>query len=228
MALPICLLQRNFLHLGCQENDFYPEEDISASLKQQVKEELDLQGAKKNDAAAETKRLKSNKVRNRILITIGIILGVLILFSLFLVGTKTGRKLIYRFAGGYIYDQLDKDQTVPANSNLPSDNTQTSGTQTGGNTAGNTQSTPGLRQESYVTNYLIFGIEEIEGASNTDSMMIASINTMVDTVKLTSLLRDTYIELPGEKPRKLNAIYDAVGAGLDAVFVVSSLGFAVG
>jgi LCP family protein required for cell wall assembly len=68
------------------------------------------------------------------------------------------------------------------------------------------------RQEDYVTNYLIFGIEEFGGARNTDSMMIATVNTKDDTLKLTSLLRDSYVDIPDHNSNKLNSAYSRGGA----------------
>ena len=55
-------------------------------------------------------------------------------------------------------------------------------------------------------NYLIFGIEEFGGARNTDAIMIGSVNTKDNTVKLTSS-KDSYVEIPGYKPHKLNSAY---------------------
>jgi len=73
---------------------------------------------------------------------------------------------------------------------------------------------PHLRKEDYVTNYLIFGIEKIGGANNTDTIMIATINTKNNTLKLTSLLRDSYVDIPGHKANKLNSAYSRGGAKL--------------
>lgn len=69
------------------------------------------------------------------------------------------------------------------------------------------------RREEYVKNYLIFGIEEIGGAKNTDSVMIASVNTKDNSIKLTSLLRDTIVKLQGGQKKKLNEVYARFGVG---------------
>ena len=44
--------------------------------------------------------------------------------------------------------------------------------------------------------------------------MIGSVNTKDNTVKLTSLLRDSYVEIPGYKPHKLNSAYSKGGINL--------------
>lgn len=209
-------------------DEFETEEELCDLLKQQVKEELDIQqllqdGCKnepksepKNEPNSELKKTGSKKTKKRILITIGIILIILLISTIFLVGTKGGRRLIYRFAGNLIYNQLDKEEDTPVNTvTVPEINTEVEETQTGGETlvtAPVVAADP--RQEDYVKNFLIFGIEEIEGASNTDSMMIASINTRDNTIKLTSLLRDTYVTIPGKNPNKLNSVYAQGGSDL--------------
>ena len=63
------------------------------------------------------------------------------------------------------------------------------------------------REEDYVKTYLIFGIESINGGLNTDAMMLVSINTKDNTIKMTSLLRDTYVDIPGWDKNKLNSAY---------------------
>lgn len=197
--------------------EYEAEEDLSELLKQQVNEELKIEQLIQNENShtIDIKKRKNRKIRNRILLTVGITLAVLLIFSIWLVGTKSGRKMIYSFAGNLIYDQMDNVVDTPVTSVkvpenevdqvvIPKDEEEEI-------------VIPEVvvvepRQEEYVSNYLIFGIEEIKNASNTDSIMIASINTKDNTIKLISLLRDTYIDIPGEKPTKLNAIYARGGA----------------
>lgn len=60
-----------------------------------------------------------------------------------------------------------------------------------------------------ITNILLTGIDARPGetASRTDSMMILTIDNKNKNVKLTSLARDTYVQLPGRAPGKLNTAY---------------------
>lgn len=67
------------------------------------------------------------------------------------------------------------------------------------------------RSEEYVKTYLLFGLEEINGGSNTDAIMLVSINTKDNTIKLTSICRDTYVDIPGYYSNKINSVY-AIGA----------------
>ena len=122
----------------------------------------------------------------------------------FFVGTKPGRKIIYNIAGNYFYNQLDNDN----GSDLNADN---------GSLLINgeeKEDDPDKRHEDYVTNFLLVGIEQIQGGNRTDSMMIASINTLDNSIKLTSLMRDTYVQIPGYSNNKLNAAYAKGGIDL--------------
>ena len=107
-----------------------------------------------------------------------------------------GRRTIYKAVGGFVFDNVNNEDVIEA---YGSDDDSQIAT---------------VQQQDYVTNYLIFGIEEIKGASNTDSMMIATVNTKDNTIKLTSLLRDSYVEIPGYKSNKLNSAYAHGGARL--------------
>ena len=180
--------------------------------------------------------------KRKILIICSIICGVLLLIFCWLVFTRSGRRVIYRLAGGYIYGGLGKDDEWEESSVIiPLDGTQANNrknrndsgsddtgsgknsgsfsTDNGDNseTVGNEAKTtprilPDPRQEDYVSNYLLFGVEEIDGAKNTDSIMIASINTKDKTIKITSIMRDTYVETEEHGPSKINAIYAKSGA----------------
>lgn len=67
-----------------------------------------------------------------------------------------------------------------------------------------------------VVNILLIGEENVYGDSigRSDSMMIATINGQQKSLKLTSLMRDVYISIPGYLPNKLNAAYNNGGGKL--------------
>lgn len=144
------------------------------------------------------KRSQRNRKRRKRKIMKRCLLAFIILCSLFLLvfGTPLGRNMLYRTASGYLYGALNHDQDSVEAMNPDSE----------GEIVG--------RKEKGVTNILLFGIEEIGGARNTDSMMIASINSNKKTIKLVSLMRDTYVSVPGWKSTKLNAAYSKGGADL--------------
>lgn len=188
---------------------------FNEEIKKQVNEELAISDEK------NAKRLRNKNLRRNILKAAALTFSVLLLSLVFLIGTKTGRKIIYRLAGNFIHDSVDVVDEVIADLDDTQYNTPIN------NDINNTNKTPDKqvpqaqaserivpRSEEYVSNFLIFGIEEIEGAKNTDAMLIASINTKDDTIKLTSLLRDTLVKIPGHSPNKLNAVYGQGGASL--------------
>lgn len=74
-----------------------------------------------------------------------------------------------------------------------------------------------LRTDKDVVNVLLVGEEAIgsEGArGRTDSIMIATINVKQKALKLTSLMRDMYVQIPGWSDNKLNAAYHNGGMPL--------------
>lgn len=170
--------------------DKYTEE----LLKQQV---LEIMDEDKNPQTDNKKKKKGKKKKHRFLKGLGIALLVMLALLLLVVGTKPGRALLYKLASRFVYDNVqhnlpDGNEGI-VEKRKPSDN---------------------VVSEDYVYNYLIFGIEEIGGARNTDAMMIGTINTKDGKLKLTSLLRDSYVDIPGHKPNKLNSAYSKGGVKL--------------
>lgn len=59
-----------------------------------------------------------------------------------------------------------------------------------------------------VVNILLCGEEAIGGGrGRTDSIMIATINSRDNELKLTSIMRDSYVKIPGRSDNKINAAY---------------------
>lgn len=67
-----------------------------------------------------------------------------------------------------------------------------------------------------VSNILLIGEENQFGDTRgrTDSMMVLTINTSDKTLKLTSLMRDTYVKIPNHQDNRLNAAYNLGGVPL--------------
>lgn len=68
-----------------------------------------------------------------------------------------------------------------------------------------------------VINILLIGEEAIEsggGRGRSDSMMIATINTYENSLKLTSIMRDLYVQIPGYSDNRANAAYQIGGIPL--------------
>ncbi len=64
------------------------------------------------------------------------------------------------------------------------------------------------KESSDVINILICGEEAIhDNRGRTDSIMIATINQKDSNLRLTSIMRDTYVKIPGFSDNKINAAY---------------------
>lgn len=64
-------------------------------------------------------------------------------------------------------------------------------------------------KEEGVTNILLIGNDSREngGDGRSDAMILVSISNRTQTIYLTSLLRDIYVEIPGHESNRLNAAY---------------------
>ncbi len=72
-----------------------------------------------------------------------------------------------------------------------------------------------LNNNALITNILLIGVDDSsEGTSRSDSMILVSLDFIHGKIKLTSLLRDCYLEIPGKNNAKLNAAYSYGGAQL--------------
>ncbi|MBE5961003.1 MAG: LytR family transcriptional regulator [Lachnospiraceae bacterium] len=195
---------------GTDDSLFFPKDidlgddflsEVTESLKSQISDEMvsaeDSTENGDNEEITQKKKNKGFKIA-------GIIALCLVLIVGFLGGTKAGRRIIYNIAGSYLHDKMDNNNGSSLNpdngSLIIADDEK--------------EDDPNKRHEDYVTNFLLVGIEQIQGGNRTDSMMIASINTLDDTIKLTSLMRDTYVEIPGHSKNKLNAAYAKGGIDL--------------
>lgn len=181
--------------------------DISESLKQQVNAELSQSDdLNMSNVGADMGKGKPKKKHIGMKITGGIILALFAMI-LFFVGTKPGRKMLYDWGAKIVASRMDNEGTDKnSNNELFTKPTIIVGEEE--------NIDPDLRREEYVANFLLFGIEEIGGGGRTDTMMIASINLQDKSIKLTSLMRDCYVEIEGHGSNKLNAAYAFGGADL--------------
>ncbi|MBP5304551.1 MAG: LCP family protein [Lachnospiraceae bacterium] len=75
----------------------------------------------------------------------------------------------------------------------------------------------GVKKEKGVVNVLLVGEEAIGsggGRGRTDSIMVATANFDTGDVKLTSFMRDMYVQIPGYQDNKLNSAYTLGGIPL--------------
>ena len=161
-------------------DDFIKE--INSSLAKQINADME----NKKPPVPKASKKKRSRIYKAPLIML-VILLVLISAMMF---TDTGKKMIINLAGNYIYDHLN----FQASEGFESAEDQT---EDGSN----------LIVQDHVVNILLLGLEENGGARNTDSMIVATMNTKNHTLKLSSLMRDLYVQIPGYKDNKLNSAY---------------------
>lgn len=153
-----------------------------------------------------------------------IVLGVIVVFAIWAVGTKSGKSFCMGIAAKFIHSNIQTDDhtEVPGDdtvddATIVDDGLSDSDSMLEMDENGNVviydpngqiiEMVKEPRSEEYVKTYLIFGIESIDGAANTDAIMLVSINTKDNTIKMTSILRDTYVNIPGWDKNKLNSAY---------------------
>ncbi len=202
------------------------EEELFASLNEslmrQVAEELDgIPNTTKGAFKEATEEKKMGKIK-KIFVTLSCVVLLLVLTVVFLICTKPGRQIVINFAAKFIYGSVqDKEfgevvtaiQPIVLNKVDGSDGTTII---PGATVTPVPEDAEEIRKEDYVKNILIFGIDQGDmdsvhsGSLNTDTIMIATLNTKNKTVNITSILRDMYVELDDGIGRKINSIY-AVG-----------------
>lgn len=84
------------------------------------------------------------------------------------------------------------------------------------------------KESSEVINILICGEEAInDDRGRTDSIMIATINQKDNNLRLTSIMRDTYVKIPGFSDNKINAAYHNGGMKTLVATIKENFGISV-
>lgn len=86
-----------------------------------------------------------------------------------------------------------------------------------------------ILKDNMVLNILLVGLDEIESTQRgrSDSMMVASIDARHGKAKVTSLMRDLWVPIPGHGESKLNAAYAHGGINLLVEVVRSVFGLKI-
>ncbi len=185
-------------------------EDMKESLAKQV------QSLDENSVDELTKQRRKKKLRRRL----GIAIAAFGVFIAILIFTPLGKVILSNIVGEYLYDKLVFEDS--------------------GNNLGNYQKegekevlnnlTEDKKDDKEIINILLIGLEEFDNAANTDTMIVASINTKDNTLKLLSFMRDLYIDIEGHSKDRLNSVYSKGGIQLlydtiDSNFGVSLDGY---
>lgn len=189
-------------------------QNIQESLKEQVNEEMkDREHYKK---MSQKRKKKKKRIWWKILLAILVIVTAI---GAFLAFTPMGRKLLIRFAVERAYQEMKK-ANLQKQSKIGSveDELKVGNITDNINTSTMSDTFKNAKHEDGVYNILLLGVEAIGNGSTaqgrTDSIMIATINTKRKTLGLTSLMRDSFVKIPGYNDSRINSVFGKGGVNL--------------
>lgn len=89
-----------------------------------------------------------------------------------------------------------------------------------------TSASRGLYHDDAVMNILLLGVDDYQAndVGRSDSQMLLTIDTRHEKLKITSFMRDMYVQIPGYSPNRINVAYSLGGASLTVKTLESSFG----
>ncbi len=202
--------------------------DIKASLARKICEEMDSIGAE--TAKNEKKKKRGFRIRSGVILTLLCLFG----FAFFFGFTKPGNRLLMAMGvniSGKIWSSVTGsfDNTADATEDvdhIDAEDVESTAKEIDPNSIVWPAHPGEGRQEKGVYNILLLGEEAIgsgSGRGRTDVIVIATMNTNTKELMLTSLLRDTYVQIPGYQDNKLNSAYEK--GGLDLLYETIALNY---
>jgi LCP family protein required for cell wall assembly len=200
-----------------QEEDDMLEE-INSDLAKQICNELDSE-------IHITEEPKRKRVLPKPLKIACFSMATLLVVTALLILTPGGRNMIFQYATNYAYGKMNFDEGLDVIPQEVEDDVVSEEEITKDPDAlvdpdiawSSEHADNGGRQEDGVYNILLIGEEAIgsgSGRGRTDLMIIATMNTKNKTYKLTSLMRDMLVQIPGYKDNKLNTAFEKGGVPL--------------
>jgi len=201
--------------------------DINEALAKQICNEMDHIGS---ETAKAVNKKRLFKIQSGIILTVLCLVG----FGFFFGFTKPGNQLLMKMGvnlTGTIWSTMtgnfdDGTDVVEDTDYLDADDLNSDAEELDASTIV-WPDHPGIgRHEEGVYNVLLMGEEAIgsgSGRGRTDVIVIATLNTVTKEVKLTSLMRDMYVQIPGYQDNKLNSAYEK--GGLDLLYETIALNF---
>ena len=85
----------------------------------------------------------------------------------------------------------------------------------------------GLYHDDAIMNILVLGVDNYQAndVGRSDSMILVSIDTRHQKLKLTSIMRDLYVRIPNHGSNRINAAYPIGGPSLTVQTIESNFGF---
>ena len=180
----------------------------------------------------ETTEKPSKKIPKWLYITGGIIAGLAVIIIILIV-TGLGRKLGVKFISNCIHGKMEKGESMPTliPTATPTPVVTPDPNEAVTPTAAITEAVVPTEEpkEDRIINFLLLGEENIGGGKNTrgrtDSIVLASFNTAEKKIKLISIMRDSYVQIPGYKDNRINAAYSY--GGIPLLFEVLYVNFGI-
>lgn len=197
--------------------------DINASLAKQIRDEIDI------------KNTKSKRKKRRKKVLIGLLIGFLCIagISSFLIFTKPGNRFLMKIGinlGGQLWDTMTKnfgtEGKVKDTDYLEEDDIKSKAPEIDPSQIKWPEHPGDGVHMDGVYNILLLGEEAIgmgDSRGRTDVIVIATLNTNDKKVKLTSLMRDTLVQIPGYRDNKLNSAYEK--GGIDLLYQTIALNY---
>ena len=145
------------------------------------------QEKQKKSSKRTSKKLRK---RRKIVVALLSVLSIFILGIIYFVCTKPGQEQVVNIASDYIYDKSLQSDSEESNFKKKENDSESN-----------------LPEHLKI---VLLGSQD----SNTDTMIVASLNTKDNTLSLTSLMRDIYVDIPDHHSAKLNAAYPMGGIDL--------------
>lgn len=195
--------------------------NINTSLAKQICDEMDSTGLKDSKMKKKKKKPRLSKIINSVII----VLLIFIVAGVFLGLTKPGNQLLMKMGvnlSGKIWaawtNNFEAETVIAADTDYLDEEDLSSTAPEADISQIVWPEHPGDgKHVDGVYNILLLGEEAIGSGSSrgrTDVIIIATLNTKSNSVKLTSLLRDTLVQIPGYKDNKLNSAYEKGGIDL--------------
>lgn len=215
------------------ENDDDFMKDIEDSLAGQIQDEIG--GNTEDENSDDEPRYYDEdeyeeeppKKRHIVLKIVIAILVVIIGSGLFLTLTPPGRRILVSFATKYMYSKMQHTEPPVTKPDVPVASGSAVAESTTGSAIEPPAETPAeatdninmaemsdtfrnAMHEDGVYNIALLGVEAIganTASGHTDSIMIATINSNNKTLGLTSIMRDSYVDIPEFGEHKINAAF---------------------
>ena len=157
----------------------------------------------------------------------GLRIAIFSLFAVLVLGVAvSGGKLVFDMIGIYSRWRMSGEATTPTPVLQPSgtpqnpSNAENSGEDKQDDQEIDSPVQPSVnppRVEDHIVNILLLGEEKIgseNGRGRTDLIMIATLDTETRSVKLTSIMRDILVAIPGHSDNRINSVYSTGGVEL--------------